>query len=296
VLTLTGDAAAALGKRVQEVSYWYSRFYAMTRGGQAAGEERRRLLELGIISAETATNLKEMADSGEPLARQMAVMNAALARFEGGMSELSRTGSGLISTLKDNWTLALATFGAAFVDASKDGIGGMINKLQELRKDGTIEEWGKSAKGVLDSAVAIVKALKAGGEEAQKAKEKMRTIAEPIVEAMVAGGERVGEAILRGMFRQATKPAGERGRSMVAGAVGKTVAERTGSELAGTIARTVVDANKRIASTLINPIGAAKGAAAFVGGGGVSRALVQIAGNTDKTAKAAEGTRNDLNK
>ena len=295
-LTLTGDAAAALGKNIQEVSYWYSRFYAMTRGGQATGEERRRLLELGIISAETATKLKKMADAGEPLAKQMAIMNEALSKFKGGMGDLSRTGNGLISTLKDNWTLALATFGAAFVDASKTGISGMIDTLQKLRTDGTIEEWGKKAKETLDTVIELGKALKAGGPEAEDAKSQIKKIAEPIVEALVAGGERIGEAILRGMMRQATKPVAAQGPGIVAGAVGKVTEERTGSRIAGLVAKSVVDANKRIAMAAINPLGTVKGAASFVGGGGVGRTLAQIAGNTDKAAKAAEGTRQDLNK
>jgi len=168
-LTLTGDASAALGKNVQEITFWYSRFFALTRGGQATGEERRRLLELGVLSAEAATELKNLADANKGLDVQMGVLNREFRKFEGGMAELSTTGNGLISTLKDNWTLALATFGDAFTDIVKKDLKNLIAKLKELRTSGTITKWAETAADALRVVRDIIGDIFKGGDERAQA-------------------------------------------------------------------------------------------------------------------------------
>lgn len=49
-LRLVGDAAAAVGQNIQEVSFWVGRAYSMIKGGQPFGEAAMRLQEMGIIT------------------------------------------------------------------------------------------------------------------------------------------------------------------------------------------------------------------------------------------------------
>lgn len=149
-LKLIGDAAAAVGGDMKEVSFWVGRAYSMIKGGQPFGEAAMRLQEMGIITPEVRTKMEELQAAGASNAEVWAVLEARLGTFSGGMEQLAKSGNGLISTLNDNWTAAIRTFGQAFVDTSKDGIMTLSDALDKLVSDGTINVWAARAVKALE--------------------------------------------------------------------------------------------------------------------------------------------------
>jgi len=144
-LKLVGDAAAAVGQNIQELSFWVGRAYSMIKGGQPFGEAAMRLQEMGVITPEVRSKMEELQKAGASNAEVWAVLEERLATFKGGMETLSKTGDGLTSTLKDNWTAAVREFGQAFSDQAKGGIKDLSDRLQELNEDGTIAVWADKA-------------------------------------------------------------------------------------------------------------------------------------------------------
>lgn len=165
-LRLVGDAAAAVGQNIEEVAFWVGRAYSMLQSGRPFGEAAMRLQEMGVLTAKGRNEIEKMQKAGVNFQGTWARVQQELGRFQGGMQELSQTGKGLFSTLKDNWTLTLATFGDQLLKTAKDGIKGLIAALQELRRSGTIEQWGKRVNKILQQTADIVQAIAKGtGDE-----------------------------------------------------------------------------------------------------------------------------------
>ncbi len=146
-LRLMGDAAAATGTRIDDVAFWYGRAYSLINAGKPFGEAALRLQEMGIISAKGAVKIRELQESVDTKpAEILATLNAELGKFAGGMKQLEATGNGLISVLRSQWTETVARFGDTFKNSAKYGIQAIIDKLVELRENGTIQHWAESAK------------------------------------------------------------------------------------------------------------------------------------------------------
>jgi hypothetical protein len=119
---------------------------------------------LTIISQQTGKSMSELKDmmsegqiSFEMVAEAMRIATSEGGLFNNAMGEAAKTGEGMVSTLQDNWTEAVRTFGEAFSDSAKDGIGFLSQKLQELTEDGSIEIW---ADRIAQSLTKIVDKLK----------------------------------------------------------------------------------------------------------------------------------------
>ena len=163
-LELVGDAAAATGRRFEEVAFWTGRLYSALKNGDPFMDSVGALQRMGIVGGEIRGTLTRLTKQGASFGEVWQVVEKDLNRFTGGMRELSSTGNGLISTLKDNWNIALATFGETFMDVAKNSIQTMIDTIQKLVKDGTITKWAEQAKGALDAIVETIKIIKEGGE------------------------------------------------------------------------------------------------------------------------------------
>lgn len=158
-LELVGDAAAARGKDFSEMAYWTGRLYSALKNGDPFMDSVSAMQRMGVVGGDIRGVLTRMTSEGADFADMWAVVEGNLKKFEGGMKELSQTGGGLISTLKDNWTIAVATFGEAFMDSAKGGITEMINTIKRLTEDGTITKWANQAKDaftLITDAVRIV--------------------------------------------------------------------------------------------------------------------------------------------
>lgn len=148
-LKLVGDAAAASGASIGEVSMWVGRSYSMIKNGKPFGEAALRLQELGLLSGEARTKMETLTEAGASSAEVWQVLQDELAKNEGGMKNLSTTGEGLMSTLKDDVNLAVADLGKTFLELAKDGIATAIAWIDRLRDSGAITEWaGKAVKAI----------------------------------------------------------------------------------------------------------------------------------------------------
>jgi hypothetical protein len=218
-LELVGDAAAARGKDFQEVAYWVGRLYSALENGDPFMDAVGALQRLGIVGGTIRGDLTDLTDAGAKFGAKWAVVQAQLARFRGGMAELSTTGRGLFSTLKDNWTLAVATFGEAFSDLAKDTIRGLIEKIQELRSSGRIEEWAESAARVVDRLATSIGMLFGDASERRAAiadlKAQFQEVVDFVGPHIVRWGRAAGRAMwdgFTGLAGRATRGVRERGR------------------------------------------------------------------------------------
>lgn len=149
-LKLVGDTAAAVGANVDELATWIGRAYAMIQAGKPFGEAAMRLTELGALTPEVRQKMEDLQAAGASNAEVWNALVSHLETFGGAMKDLSKTGDGMMSTLEDNWTAAVRSFGSAFTDAAKDSIGFLINKLAELQASGAITEWAEKAMKALE--------------------------------------------------------------------------------------------------------------------------------------------------
>jgi hypothetical protein len=164
-----GDASAAVGQNIQEVAFWVGRAYAAIKGGQPFGEAAMRLQEMGIMTPKVRQQMEELQKSGGSATRVFALLQNRLGEFSGGMDELSQTGNGLISTLKDNWSLALADFGKAFMGLAKGGLRDVIARIDELRSNGTIEVWAQKSADAVRVLGGVLGDVLEGGEKRKQA-------------------------------------------------------------------------------------------------------------------------------
>lgn len=150
-LRLVGDTAAAVGANINDLGFWIGRIYAAIKGGQPFGEATMRLMELGVITPEIRTKMEDLQAAGASNAEIWSVLETRLASFSGGMKTLSETGDGLTSTLKDNWTEAVRSFGQALEPIAKTEIKNLIESIQRLNSDGTVAVWATRMISALES-------------------------------------------------------------------------------------------------------------------------------------------------
>lgn len=118
---LVGDAASAARRNFGEVAGWVGRLYASLKGGQPIGEATMRLMEMNLISPQLKGRMDKLAESsnegGKNFVKLWGMASASLSQYAGTMELKSKNWDGLISSLKDNWSLALAGFSAPVMDA-----------------------------------------------------------------------------------------------------------------------------------------------------------------------------------
>lgn len=131
-LRLVGDAAAATGRPLEEAAMWIGRLYAGLQSGTPVGEATLRLIEMGLISGTTARKLNELAESGQGAGQAMTVLRDTFGRLGGAMADQSQTFSGLLSTLKDTFNMALADIGKPLFDGLKQGLEELIPVVEGL--------------------------------------------------------------------------------------------------------------------------------------------------------------------
>lgn len=123
-LRLVGDAAAAVGRPIGEVSMWFGRLYASLANGVPAGEAIARLTELGLVSGDTRAKLSALSGQALSQAEVMRVLGDSFGFTSGAMEKQSRTLNGVLSTLSDK------------VD---DVLGKITQPIFEGVKQGTLE-------------------------------------------------------------------------------------------------------------------------------------------------------------
>ena len=158
-LELCGDAAAAIGKPVQELAHEVGRAYAIIRDGQPLTRATMALRNMGAITPEVAARLEDMQKAGAKNIEVWNELETALKKYKGAMEETEQTGDGLIGAIQAQWDDTLREFGEACLETVKDGLGALLDKIKELNEDGTIEQWAKatvSALGMVGKAAMAV--------------------------------------------------------------------------------------------------------------------------------------------
>lgn len=120
-LTLLGDAAAATGAPIEDLSFWVGRMYANLQQGKPVGEAIQNLTQLGVISPQTATQLEAVAASGKSVGEKFAVMQEGLQRFGGAMVAQANTWDGLKSSISDAVNIMMADALKPLFDLMKTG-------------------------------------------------------------------------------------------------------------------------------------------------------------------------------
>ena len=135
-LTLFGDAAASVGQKdMADLSYWVGRFYASLQSGRPILDSVNSLSRLKIMGPTITKQLLDMSASGADVNVIWNTFTDSLNRFEGGMLKASKTTSGTLSTMRDNWKLTFAAMGDVFEPLTKKAIGAstkIANKFQRL--------------------------------------------------------------------------------------------------------------------------------------------------------------------
>lgn len=138
-LTLFGDAAAATNAPINDIAFWMSRAYAAIQGGQPFGEARMRLMELGVITPQVASELEGLTKSGASSDEVWTSLTGSLDKFGGAMEKQAGTFDGLMATFSDTVGMFLAKAGRPLFEGLKD-ILGAVNDFAASPAFGAITE------------------------------------------------------------------------------------------------------------------------------------------------------------
>lgn len=160
-LEMIGDAAAATGKPIEEMSHAVGRLFATIRDGQPLSRATMQLRNMGVITPEVAAKLDEMQKAGKSTAEIWAEVEQALAKYNGAMKETEQTGNGLISAIKSRWESIVRSVGQAFEDTAKDGLGEVLDAAKRLEEDGSVQTWAEESlawlKQFSEGAITVLK-------------------------------------------------------------------------------------------------------------------------------------------
>jgi hypothetical protein len=153
-LTLVGDAAAATGAPIEEVSSWVGKMYAnFAAGKKDIGEAAARLTELGVIGPQARAALEQVAAGGGTVEQKFKVMQDALGKFGGAMETQAGTWRGVMSTFSAGIGLAIANGFKPLFEAARDAMG----SINDLMKTDTFSVW---ADGLKTATAGIADALR----------------------------------------------------------------------------------------------------------------------------------------
>ncbi len=115
-LTRIGNAAASVSAPIEDVASWVGRMYSQVKAGRPFGEAAMRLQELGVLGPDVTNKMMDLAKQGGNADEVWKLLTGSLDKFNGAMDRQQHTLSGLVSTVKDQISLGLAT---AFTPALK---------------------------------------------------------------------------------------------------------------------------------------------------------------------------------
>lgn len=128
-LTMIGDASAATGADISELSMWTGRLYAGLQAGKPVGEAMQRMQELGVVTPQVRKHIEDMQKAGAKGPAIWAYYSKSMGKFGNAMEKQAGTWEGLTSTLSDTLNLTLAKAGKPFFEGMKSGLQGLIGVL-----------------------------------------------------------------------------------------------------------------------------------------------------------------------
>lgn len=158
-LELVGDAAAALGQPVEGLANLVGRAYALIRDGQPIERAGMMLRNVGAVTPEVVAKLQDMEKAGASNIELWRELEKELGRFKGAMADTEQTADGLMGAMEAQWDDAVRTFGQAFLETAKDGIGVFLNYLKQMNEDGTIALMADKVSSACDTIMDSMKSL-----------------------------------------------------------------------------------------------------------------------------------------
>lgn len=140
-LRMVGDAAAIVGKPLEEIGLHIGRVFGAMTSGTSAGESLSRLQELGLITGDVKRELEALAAAQKKGTAEVMTSEKALAKLkgilsanEGAMEKLASTTQGKLSNMKDNISKLQAAFGKGFNGGLKDALDATNTFLPQLEQ------------------------------------------------------------------------------------------------------------------------------------------------------------------
>lgn len=151
-LKMVGDMAAASGAGYQEVATWVGRMYSSLMAGKPFGEATQRLQELGLISGKTRNAMEDLAKEGGQAKDVWELFTKSAQGFDGMMEQQSKTLTGMMGTLKDDFAATLREVGAPVFEAVKSAVGGAIQLFENPEFKGA----AKVVAGIVAGLVGLI--------------------------------------------------------------------------------------------------------------------------------------------
>ncbi|QQM29290.1 hypothetical protein JET14_13235 [Martelella lutilitoris] len=153
-----GDAAAAMGKDIMQ---------GVEAIADAAQGENERLKEFGIRASVAGDQITySWQQNGETLTRTVkkngteitkALTEIMDQRFAGAMERQSKTWNGMWSNMLDQWTIFQKRVGeSGFFDSMKERLGGLLDYIGQLDREGKLDQWAQSISDALVTGVDAV--------------------------------------------------------------------------------------------------------------------------------------------
>ena len=158
-LEMIGDAAAATGQPIEQMSHAVGRLFAVIRDGQPISRATMQLRNMGVITPEVAAKLDQMQKSGASAVDIWNEVEKALAKYNGAMKETESTGDGLAGAIKSRWDNIVRALGEAFSDTAKGGMAEVLDAAKRLEEDGSLDEWAENVREATDKAAGAFKTL-----------------------------------------------------------------------------------------------------------------------------------------
>jgi len=230
-MRMMADAAAVTPNNIQDIAFWYGRAYSMIQSGRPFGEASMRLQEMGLMSGEARNEIERLSTGAGRMAnigKILEVLNGEFLKFEGAALRNAKTWTGMMSIMRSATSQAFAAMGDAMMPLAKVWLQELIDKITELRNNGTLEGWGTTISdefkkvrtyietelvpafitlkdqiartlkdGKLDNVLAAQ--LEKGAENGAKfAIAKLKTY----LPSFISVGSEIGNALLNGMQRE----------------------------------------------------------------------------------------------
>lgn len=188
-----GDVSAASGKDLGELSVIFGQIQAQ---GRLTGERLNQLNEAGIAIGPALAESLGVAESSvrdlvsqgqvdfDTFEKAFASLSAEGGVAFGGLSKLSQTFAGRLSTLGDNFSLLVADIGEKFLPVAKEAVTALTNFIQNLRSNPETAQFLAQMLGIGAAVAGVVTAIAGIG-----------LIVTQVIPVVVAGFTAIGTVI-----------------------------------------------------------------------------------------------------
>lgn len=157
-MTQLGDLSAGNATKLDRVSLAYGQMLAK---GKVTGEELRQMTEAGVpllqaladtmgVTTGEVTSLISKSKVGiDDLDAAIASLTSGGGKFAGMMEQQSQTFQGMVSNAKDTLAQIGRDVGEQAFEELKDTFSELLEKVQELKEDGSLKRWATDAGKVL---------------------------------------------------------------------------------------------------------------------------------------------------